>query len=96
MTAHFETMPLDKLEALLEYQPEIWSIKKDLIYKIIPCLQAGLENTQSTLAEHDAALGRTTTKNKMWAETLEQEIRDMRDCIEQLKIVDISHTTHYP
>ena len=97
MTAHFETMPLDKLESLLEkYQPEIWEIKKDLVDKIIPCLEAGLENTQSALVEHDAALGRTTTKNRMWAETLEQEIRDMEDCIKQLRMIDVSNSTHYP
>lgn len=76
--------------------PEIWSIKKDLIYKLIPCLEAGLENTQHALIEHDASFGRTTTKNRMWAETLEQEIRDMEDCIEQLRMIDISNSTHYP
>lgn len=79
-----------------EYQPEMLTIKKDLIYKIIPCLQAGLENTQSVLMEHDAVLGRTTTKNKMWAETLEQEIRDMKDCIRQLKELNAGNSTHYP
>lgn len=79
-----------------EYIPEMWTIEKDLVYKLIPCLQAGLENTQSALAEHDAALGRTTTKNRMWAETLEQEIRDMKDCIKKLKVMDASNSTHYP
>ena len=79
-----------------EYIPEIWSIKKDLVYKAISCLQGGLENTQSALVEHDVALGRTTTKNRMWAETLEQEIRDMKDCIKQLKVMNASNSTHYP
>lgn len=79
-----------------EYVPEIWSIKKDLVYKTISCLQSGLENTQSALIEHDVALGRTTTKNRMWAETLEQEIKDTKECIRQLKTLGISHTTHYP
>lgn len=78
------------------YQPEIWQIKKDLVYKLIPCLQTGLENTQSTLAEHDSSLGRTTTKNRMWAETLEQEIRDIEDCIKQLRLMNASNSTHYP
>lgn len=79
-----------------EYLPEIWEIKKDLVYKLIPALQAGLENTQSALVEHDAALGRTTTKNKMWAKTLEQEIRDIKDCIKQLKVLNAGNSTHYP
>lgn len=79
-----------------EYIPEIWQIKKDLVYKLIPCLEAGLENTQASLEDHIITLGRTTTKNKMWAETLEQEIKDTKDCIKQLKMVGINHTTHYP
>lgn len=79
-----------------QYQPEKWVIEKDLVYKIISCLEAGLENTQSTLTEHDTSLGRTTTKNRMWAETLEQEIRDMKDCIKQLKVLNVSNSTHYP
>jgi hypothetical protein len=79
-----------------KYIPEIWRIEKDLVYKLIPALEAGLENTQSVLVEHDAALGRTTAKNKMWAEILEREIRGMEDCIKQLKLLNISHTTHYP
>lgn len=68
-----------------KHLPEMWTIKKDLVDKIIPCLEAGLENTQSALAEHDASLGRTTTKNRMWAETLEKQIQDMKDCIKELK-----------
>lgn len=79
-----------------EYQPEMLTIKKDLILKIISCLQDGLENTQSALAEHDFSFGRTTTKNRMWAETLEQEIQDMKDCIKQLKVLNVSNSTHYP
>lgn len=79
-----------------EYQPEILSIKKDLIYKLIPCLEAGLENTQCALSEHDSSLGRTTTKNRMWAEILEQEIQSMKDCIKQLKVLNVSNSTHYP
>jgi len=83
-------------KSIQEYQPEIWSIKKDLIYKIIPCLEAGIENTQSALDEHDIAYGRTITKNKMWAETLEQEIKDMKDCIKQLKEMNAGNSTYYP
>jgi hypothetical protein len=79
-----------------KYIPEIWPIKKDLVYKLIPCLEAGLENTQTALAEHDATFGRTTAKNKMWAEALEREIRDMRDCIEELKLLNAGNSTHYP
>ena len=78
------------------YLPEVWSIKKDLVYKTISCLQSGLENTQSALAEHDFSFGRTTTKNRMWAETLEQEIRDTKDCIKQLITLGTSYSTYCP
>ena len=86
----------ETLDGPQKYLPEIWSIEKDLIYKIIPCLEAGLENTQSALDEHDITYGRTITKNKIWAETLEQEIRDMEDCIKQLKVMNAGNSTHYP
>lgn len=75
---------------------ELWHIDRTLVESAISCLQSGLENTQSALVEHDVALGRTTTKNRMWAETLEKEIEDTKDCIKQLKMVGINHTTHYP
>ena len=75
---------------------ELWYIDRTLVENTISCLQSGLENTQSTLVEHDRVLGRTTTKNRMWAETLEQEIKDTKECIRQLKTLGISHTTHYP
>jgi hypothetical protein len=84
---NYHCKPDSELLGPQEYLPEIWKIKKDLVYKLITTLQAGLENTQSALVEHDTALGRTTTKNRMWAETLEQEIRDMKDCIKELKLL---------
>lgn len=93
---HFPNVISENTFGPQEYLPEIWEIKKDLVYKLIPALQAGLENTQSALVEHETALGRTTTKNRMWAETLEREIQDMRDCIKQLKVLNVSNSTHYP
>lgn len=75
---------------------ELWYIDRTLVENTIFCLESGLEKTQSALIEHDVALGRTTTKNRMWAETLEQEIKDTKECIRQLKTLGISHTTHYP
>ena len=33
-----------------------------------------IEHVGSLLAEHDATLGRTTRKNKMWAMSLEQDL----------------------
>lgn len=67
------------------YQPEIWSIKKDLIIKTIAALELGLENTQEVLIDHDTRLGRDWAKNKVWAEILEGQIKDIQDCIKELK-----------
>jgi|JI7StandDraft_1071085.scaffolds.fasta_scaffold307018_2 hypothetical protein len=47
-------------------------------------LEVGLENTQCALIEHDANLGRTTRKNREWAETLEEDIKKMRLAIGHL------------
>lgn len=69
----------------LEYQPEMLTIKKDLIYKLLSALEFGLESAQQVLCEHDTSLGRDWTKNRIWAETLEKEIQDMKDCIKELK-----------
>lgn len=43
------------------------------------CIETGLEHTQGCLIDHDVALGRTTRKNQLWAETLERDIEKMKD-----------------
>lgn len=47
-------------------------------------LEAGLENTQGALLEHDAALGRTTRKNRTTAEMLERDIENMQTALSLL------------
>lgn len=66
------------------YQPECWAMKKDTICAARAALEAGLENTQELLIEHDASLGRTTRKNRFTAERLESEIHDIRRAISSL------------
>lgn len=70
------------------YQPECWLMQKDSIYAARTALQAGLENTQELLADHDARLGRTTRGNRCTAERLEAEIREMQAALEKLKQPD--------
>jgi hypothetical protein len=65
------------MENIDTYQPEIWHVEKDTIYAAIPAVASGLECARECLAQHDSALGRTTLKNKTWAETLEKDIRHM-------------------
>ena len=78
------------------YQPETIAIPTLEIENIIDALEAGLEHTQTVLAEHDASLGRTTRKNQSWAETLEKDITLLRTRITFLKGKLIGVSTHYP
>ena len=69
----------------LTYQPEIWRVEKDTIYAAIPAVESGLEYARECLAHHESALGRTTLKNKTWAETMEKHIRHMERTLEMLR-----------
>ena len=69
----------------LTYQPEIWRVEKDTIYAAIPAVESGLEYARECLAQHETALGRTTLKNKTWAETMEKDIRHMERTLEMLR-----------
>ncbi len=70
---------------ITEYQPELWTVQKDDIYAAIHALDAGLEHTRSLLGDHDVALGRTTRKNKMWAEQLERDVENMERTLTRLR-----------
>lgn len=79
-----------------EYEPETIAIPTLEVENIIGALEAGLEHTQTVLAEHDTSLGRTTRKNQSWAETLEKDITLLRTRITFLKEKLLGATTHYP
>jgi hypothetical protein len=64
------------------YEPEIWTVRKDYIYAAIAAIKNGIEYAQMCLAEHDSALGRTTLKNRNWAETMERDIRQMQQALD--------------
>lgn len=84
------------IEGLIKYEPEKVSIPVLEIENIIDALQAGLEHTESSLIEHDATVGRTTRRNKFWAQTLEADILALKNSIEFLKKKIVSATTNYP
>jgi len=69
----------------LAYVPEIWRVEKDTIYAALPAVESGLEYARECLAQHENALGRTTLKNKTWAETMEKDIRHMERTLEMLR-----------
>lgn len=84
------------MKDLPEYQPETVAIPTLEAENIVDALECGLEHTQTVLAEHDACLGRTTRKNKNWAEQLEKDIEFLKVRILMLKNKLVGATTHYP
>jgi hypothetical protein len=73
------------LESLIEYQPEMLLVKKDDILAAIRAMEAGLGFSYEVLNRHDTDLGRTTRKNRLWAETIEQDIRLMEATIKTFR-----------
>lgn len=67
-----------------QYTPHSWKVEKDTIYTAITAVQNGIEYTKECLAIHDTSLGRSTEKNKIWAETMEYDIRQMEIALELL------------
>ena len=67
------------------YQPEMWTVAKDVIYAAIPAMENGLDYTRELLIQHGSALGRTTRKNKLTAEAMERDIEQMMRTLEQLR-----------
>jgi hypothetical protein len=85
MSQRAEKEALKSLDFCQTYQPEIWQVRKDTIYAAITAIEDGLEFARENLSNHDAALGRTTKKNKSWAETIESSIRHMELALNMLK-----------
>jgi hypothetical protein len=76
------------------YQPELWTVKKDDIYAAIHAVQNGLEYARECLSTHETNLGRTTLKNKTWAERMEGDIRHMERTLAALRLCpnDLAHS----
>jgi hypothetical protein len=68
-----------------EYQANRISVDDQFLLDCKESLEAGLEFTQGALSEHDVSLGRTTFKNKSWAETMEKSIAQMRSCVQRIE-----------
>lgn len=69
-----------------EYQPEMITVEKFfLLHDLKFSIEAGLEYAQECLTRHDQELGRTTKKNKSWAETIEKDVAQMKQALERIK-----------
>lgn len=69
----------------IHYEPEMWTLKKDVIYAAQEALKIGIENSEELLADYDARYGRDHRSNKMSAERMEKEIAEMKLALEKLK-----------
>lgn len=76
----------DLLGLPTEYQPELWTVKKDDIYAAIHAVQNGLDYARECLITHNSNLGRTTLKNRTWAERMEEDIRRMEGTLTALRL----------
>ena len=63
------------LNASTEMQPTFVSVDQEVLRAAEHALDVSQEHVRSVLVDHDANLGRTTIKNKMWAEQIESHIR---------------------
>jgi len=69
------------------YIPETWTVKKDIIYASIDSIKNGLEYARECLSQHDISFGRTTYKNRTWAETIEGDIVQMEKTLKDLRLL---------
>ena len=72
-----------------DYIPEVWSVKKDVIYAAITAVENGLAYARECLIHHEAALGRTTFSNKRLADMMEQDIKQLEDTLKILQACGI-------
>jgi hypothetical protein len=73
-----------------EYVPATMTVPKDTFYAIASALISGIEYARDRLGAHDLALGRTTHKNKTYAELIEADIRHMEATLTDLKEIKVN------
>lgn len=85
-TAQPQALSVAPCSGFQTYQPEIWHVKKDDIYAAIHAVGNGLDYARECLIAHDTNLGRTTLKNRTWAERMEEDIRQMESTLNALRL----------
>ena len=68
-----------------DYQPEMITLRRDYIDSAILRIEDGLEYARECSTTHEIDLGRTTLKNRLWAERMEDDIRKMEELLVVLK-----------
>jgi hypothetical protein len=70
---------------MFELQPTFVSVDMEIIRKSLAIAEDAKEFAQELLTRHDDELGRTTKKNKMWADQLEKSIAQTVSGISDLR-----------
>jgi hypothetical protein len=70
---------------MVELQPTFFSINEEVLRRALAVAEDAREFAQELLARHDEELGRTTKKNKIWAEQLEKSIAQAKVGITELR-----------
>lgn len=66
-------------------EPLSFIVPASVIFAAAKAVDDGIQYAEMMLTEHEVNLGRTTLKNKTWAERMEQDIREMKSSLAQLK-----------
>ena len=76
--------------AFWEKQPTFLSVDKEILLRALESAEIAKEFSTELLTAHDESLGRTTCKNKMWADQLlaciakaDQSINELRQALGQ-------------
>lgn len=82
MSIELDSLPASTGSA--DVPPLYWSVQGNVMALTRRALESGLENTKELLVQHEAALGRTTRKNRVMAEMYERDINEMQSALSQL------------
>jgi len=70
---------------MVELHPTFVSVNEEVLRRALAVADDAREFAQELLTRHDEDLGRTTMKNKMWAEQLEKSIAQAKVGITELR-----------
>lgn len=66
--------------------PVFLSIEETRVLNARRAIRNGIEYAQMCLKDHETALGRTTLKNRSWAERMESDIEEMVSALAMLPV----------
>lgn len=67
------------------YTPELWAIRKDYIYAAQAALVDAIDYIKECQATHEANLGETTLKNRMWADRMRADLLKTEQALDNIQ-----------